>query len=161
MISSGGNPPYNWSLALGGLPPGIALDAKTGLLAGIPTRAGTFSFTLEVTDSTFAGRGTAMQSLSLAVETQPLSILTPALPDGKVGEPYDIRMEASGGTLPYTWSVLDGSLAAGVSLNPLTGEIAGTPTEAGTSLVTIQVMDSSSPQNVARLMIGEAGPNNP
>ena len=35
----------------GALPPGLTLNASTGLLSGTPTTAGTYSFTVKVTDS--------------------------------------------------------------------------------------------------------------
>jgi len=161
VLTSGGGAPFNWSLALGNLPPGVALDANSGLMSGSPTQAGNYSFTVEVTDSTFAGSQAAMQSLSIAVSPPTLAIPTPSLPGGAasvptltlatpilpggvVGQAYDVHLQASGGTLPYTWSILSGSLASGVQLNPLTGEIAGTPTQVGEYSFTVEVTDSAS-----------------
>ena len=50
FFSSGGVGPFTWSVAAGTLPPGLALTGST--LSGTPTRAGTYSFTIKVTDST-------------------------------------------------------------------------------------------------------------
>jgi hypothetical protein len=48
--------PYRWTLVSGTLPPGTTLQASPGRVQGTPTRAGTFVFTLRVTDS--GGRST-------------------------------------------------------------------------------------------------------
>ncbi len=49
--ATGGTPPYTFSLDSGAVPPGTSLDASTGCITGTPTTAGTFCFTLRVTDS--------------------------------------------------------------------------------------------------------------
>ena len=51
FFQSGGTAPVSWSLAAGTLPAGMALSTSTGVLAGIPTEAGTFNFTISVIDS--------------------------------------------------------------------------------------------------------------
>jgi hypothetical protein len=74
----------------------------------------------------------------------PLSITSNSpLPNGTVGVPYSQTLLATGGTLPYTWSVIAGSLPAGVTLNPQTGILAGSPTTAGTANFTLQVRDAA------------------
>jgi hypothetical protein len=40
---TGNQGPVSWSLAAGGLPPGLALDAASGEVRGAPTRAGTYT----------------------------------------------------------------------------------------------------------------------
>src|SRR5437870_6885278 len=42
------------------------------------------------------------------------------------GVPYSYTFAATGGTAPRTWSIVDGALPPGLTLNPLTGEISGT-----------------------------------
>ncbi|HTU32308.1 MAG TPA: putative Ig domain-containing protein [Candidatus Acidoferrum sp.] len=73
-----------------------------------------------------------------------LAISTAALPDGVVGAPYSETLQASGGTAPYSWDVMSGSLPAGVTLDPSSGTISGTPTATGTSSVTVEVTDAAS-----------------
>ncbi len=72
----------------------------------------------------------------------PLTILTSTLPNGTVGSAYSYTLAASGGVLPYTWSILSGALPAGLTLTASSGLISGTPTAAGTSSLTFNVTDS-------------------
>jgi hypothetical protein len=52
---SGGVAPYIWSIATGQLPPGLSLaPSPPASIKGTPTTAGTFTFTVRVTDSTGA-----------------------------------------------------------------------------------------------------------
>src|SRR5215471_15863947 len=64
------------------------------------------------------------------------------LPDGTVGTPYSATLTATGGTAPYTWTLLSGSLPPGLSLSGA-GVISGTPTTAGTYTFTLKVVDAS------------------
>ena len=50
LQASSGVPPYSWSIASGSLPPGLTLSLS-GTISGTPTQAGTFVFTVKVTDS--------------------------------------------------------------------------------------------------------------
>jgi hypothetical protein len=68
LAAVGGSPPYTWSLASGSLPPGLALS-PTGMITGTPTTAGTFTFTVKVTDSV-AGTATQTFTITIAGGTQ-------------------------------------------------------------------------------------------
>lgn len=68
LAASGGQPPYQWSVASGSLPAGLQLGASTGTLSGSATQAGTFTFTVQGTD---AASHTAQRSLSLVVSATP------------------------------------------------------------------------------------------
>ncbi len=52
--ASGGTPPYTFTINSGNIPPGTSLDAATGCITGVPTTAGTFCFSIFVTDSALA-----------------------------------------------------------------------------------------------------------
>ncbi len=49
---TGGASPYAYSISAGTLPPGLALNPSTGQIVGTPTTAGTYNFTIQITDST-------------------------------------------------------------------------------------------------------------
>jgi hypothetical protein len=51
-VAAGGVQPYTFAVISGTLPPGITLNPTTGEIAGIPTSEGSYSFTIQVTDST-------------------------------------------------------------------------------------------------------------
>ena len=151
---SGGTAPFNWSLTGGLLPVGMNLDIFTGVLSGIPSASGTYSFTVTVGDRSGA---TSSQTLSLTVAL-PLTIGTGTISDMKTNVPVSITLQATGGTLPYSWSLVLGALPTGSSptansfpgtgsttlaLNMNGGNIAGTPTLAGDYSFTIKVTDAT------------------
>lgn len=64
-------------------------------------------------------------------------------PGATVGSSYLSALSASGGTPPYAYAIIAGSLPEGITLNGTTGVISGTPTEAGIFDFTAQVTDST------------------
>ena len=53
MSATGGATPYSWSAT--GLPPGLAVDAASGVISGAPSTLGTYGFTVRVTDANGGG----------------------------------------------------------------------------------------------------------
>ena len=147
LAASGGVAPYTWSLASGSLPAGLTLDPSTGTITGTPAAPGTSTFTVTVTDSANPA-ATAAATLTIAV-TEPLKVTTTSLPGAIAGVPYSATLAASGGAAPYTWSLNSGSLPAGLTLDPSTGTITGTPAAPGTSTFTVTVTDSANPAATA------------
>jgi len=105
-----------------------------------------------------------------AALAQGLQVATTNLPPGSVGYCYPYGPEescwewgpltllATGGSGSYTWSILQGSLPPGLSLDSETGEITGIPTSVGTSPFTVEVIDSYSNTATATLGIAVCGP---
>lgn len=139
IVASGGAGPYCWTLSDGALPPGLSFDTGTGTLAGTPTTGGTYVFTLSATD---ANGCEGSQAYVLQVDCPTLALSPAQLPYGSVGAPYAQTLAASAGSAPLAWSVLSGSLPAGLSLAPATGVLSGVPVAAGTSVFTIGVTDA-------------------
>ena len=77
-----------------------------------------------------------------------LQIATTELPSGVINSPYaeGIKLAAEGGKKPYSWSITSGALPAGMSLNPASGIISGTPTASGAFDITVAVTDKSKPE---------------
>lgn len=152
LAASGGTPPYVWSLAGGALPGGLSLSAA-GAISGTINTTGTFTFTVEVTDSLAA---TATKQLSIAVPTGLAITTTAALPNATLNAAYSQTLAAVGGTPPYTWSVTSGALPAGLTLSAA-GAITGTPTSAGTFSFTAVVKDSASASAAQQFTLIVAG----
>ena len=153
VAASGGTSPYSWSVSAGTLPAGLTLNASTGEISGLPTTAGTSSFTVKVTDNA-ALVGT--RALSIVIGT-PVSVSTSTLAGATVGTSYSATIAATGGTGSYTWALTDGALPAGLSLATGTGRVTGTPTAAGTANFTVTATDGVGRTNAKALTITVVG----
>ncbi|MGH3159031.1 MAG: putative Ig domain-containing protein [Streptosporangiaceae bacterium] len=141
--ATGGVKPYTWSVSAGSLPTGLKLARTTGIISGTPTTAGTATFTVAVTDAESPPvTATAGETLTVAAG---LAVTTTSLPGGTADQSYSATLSAAGGVAPYTWSISAGSLPAGLSLDPETGTISGTPAGTGTAAFTAAVTDEGNP----------------
>jgi hypothetical protein len=147
LSATGGSGTFVWSVVAGSLPAGVSLNPSAGALTGTPISAGPSSFTIRAADAANASNyADAALSITIAPQpTSPVVITTTALPGGVRGSSYSASLAASGGIAPYTWSIVSGSLPAGLTLNAVTGTIAGTPTNVGNSSFTVRVVDSGAP----------------
>ena len=158
---SGGEAPYTWSQVSGQLPPGLALASSGAAgqtddeLTGTPTTAGTYVFTMQVTDTL---GDTASGQVSITIDPRPpLKISEPSAaagPAGTVGTAYPgIGFAATGGQAPYTWTVATGQVPPGLAIHTPSSYqrhtfpgadviLTGTPTTAGTFTFTMKVTDS-------------------
>jgi len=76
-----------------------------------------------------------------AYEANPLCL--GALPNGKIGIPYSEMADVMGGPSPYTFSVIQGVLPTGLTLNSATGQLSGLVMFAGTWNFTLQVVNAT------------------
>jgi hypothetical protein len=136
LTAAGGIPPYRWSFDIAS-PQSLSINISTGAISGTPPNAGTFGIPVSLRDST----GTVF-SVSLPLSVFPaVSITTASLPNGSPGVFYAATVSATGGALPYTWTVSVGNLPTGLSLNATNGQITGNPSAQGAFQFTIQVTD--------------------
>lgn len=104
---SGGAGPYSLRVTAGSLPPGITLNSAGLQLTGKPEKAGTYTFTLETTDSRLNSKS---REFTVTVAALPPLTLAPTLPAGEIrGEtrvpvtithPRDVRAARVVWTLP-------------------------------------------------------------
>ena len=147
--ATGGLAPYTWSVASGTIPPGLALDPASGALAGRPTAAGSFSFSLGVSD---AGGRTATADASMTV-VQALDLVTSKLRPATVDKSYKATLRVRGGQAPRAFSVTGGKLPSGLKLNAKTGVISGKPKAAGTFRFRVTVRDALGQRSSERITL--------
>ncbi len=124
LVATGGSGPITWSVTLGNLPAGLTLSAA-GQITGVPTTAGSPRF--QVTAR--SGGARVNRLFVIAVRTERLVIRTTSVPSARVGVPYQLTMNATGGQTPYRWRLAYGTLPAGLSLST-GGLLSGTPSTA-------------------------------
>ncbi|HWE50080.1 MAG TPA: putative Ig domain-containing protein [Bryobacteraceae bacterium] len=138
--------PYTWSISNGSLPPGLTINTSTGAITGTPAAAGTYTFVVQVADSSSPPR-TVTQSITLKTVT-PLVLAASPLAAGTAGTAYAATL-AAGGVTPYTCSVSAGVLPARITLNPATCTLSGTPSAANAYTFTITAADAGTPAQTA------------
>ena len=140
VIASGGSGGYTYSVSSGSLPAGLALDASTGVIGGTPTATGSSTFTVQAVDSS-ANTGSRSYTINIGASGA-VTVAPDNLPNGTQGAPYTQTVTATGGTGPYRFRLFAGALPPGLTLDPNTGIISGTPTTSGPANFTIEATDS-------------------
>jgi RHS repeat-associated protein len=134
----------------------VPAGAVSGLVKVVTAGKASNGLPFMVMNGTYSGNCPAVPA-----QTQ-LQIQTTSLQDGAVSQSYSATLQAIGGSSSYTWSLVSGSLPAGLTLSTSgnNGIISGTPSAAsGPVSITVQVADTSSPQkhDAATLSIQIAG----
>lgn len=145
FTQTGGIGTITWSNPGGGLPGGLTLNPSTGILSGMPTAQGAFSFFVRATDSNncFSERQYSL-SISFICPTVTVSPANATLPVGTIGALYSQTYTQTGGTGTIIWSNPSGGLPGGLILNASTGEMSGSPTTVGNFTFTIRATDVNS-----------------
>ncbi len=149
MLALGGSAPYAWKVSAGSLPAGLVLDPVSGGISGKPVQAGTFQFTVDVTD--LANR-LANRQCSIEVANA-VSISTTSFRTGSTSSAYSDTIVAAGGVAPFVWSTTAGALPPGLTLNAGSGHITGNPLVVGTFSFTAKVIDGIGGQATKDLSI--------
>ena len=138
-LNANGVEPITWGL-INALPGGLTLvDNK---ISGTPTIAGVYNFTITATNS----NGSDSRVFTMTVGDPPV-ITKDALADGITDTEYADNLTADGDT-PKNWSILppvggETNLPPGLSLNPVTGVIAGIPVVSGVYIFRVRVINNS------------------
>jgi large repetitive protein len=146
--------PYQFTVINGSLPPGLSL-ASSGVVSGTPTQVGSWSFWVNLSDQNpptaeWCRPSQAQREFTITINPSggssptpspspapSVSITTASLPVASAGSPYSQTLTASG-TGAKSWTIVAGSLPAGLSLSS-GGVLSGTPTAAGTASFTVKV----------------------
>jgi len=152
LTAIGGNPPYHYSLTPGfatvpgyrvqdggPLPPGFSLSGGTGGFLGVLTTPGTWNTSIRVTDASGTTYDRAISIGATSLNMLNNSAYDP--PNATMGSSYSFTFTGYGGAGPYTWSA--SNLPVGLSMNPATGTIAGTPSVSGNFSANITITDST------------------
>ena len=101
LQANGCNQPFDWDLAPGSLPlpDGLDMNSPNGYITGTPSTAGTFNFTLRVSDNTLA-TATLAVSLTIAPVSVPLQVTTTSLPNRALNTFFSQLLNATGGQSP-------------------------------------------------------------
>lgn len=139
-------------------PPGFTLDVERSSIHGTPTRAGDYTFTLVAIGPDEVSR--SPHTFTIHVNPAAPAITTTQLPSFTAGESVNFTF-GTDRTGDFRWSVIEGSLPAGVHLNSATGALTGTPTKSGDFVFAVKVVDGFG-QNIksfnGTVASGEAAP---
>jgi outer membrane protein OmpA-like peptidoglycan-associated protein len=146
VFTASGVPAPTFAVTGGSLPSGLTLNPTTGALAGTPTAAGIATFRIQAQNS--LGTVTTAE-LAITVTPAPaapaFSAATPSS-TGTVGTAYAYTFSTTGYPVP-TFAVASGALPAGLTLNPVSGTLSGTPSATGTSMFTVSATNSAATTN--------------
>ena len=157
LAGTGGISPYTWTLTSGTLPTCITLSSSGALASTgglMASCAGTTELTFQLKDSGKPNALTATASLTLKVNAAPAITFNGTIPSTAVtGAVYTGSASATGGAGALTYTIIDGVLPTGLTLNASTGAISGNPTSLGYFPFTIQAADAYGDSNTRAIQM--------
>lgn len=121
LLVNGGQAPYQFALSGGTLPADVVLGTTSGQLTGSPIGSGDFTYRVRVTD---AKGDTISQPLQMTVFPMLRITTTSPLPNAINGQPYAVPVQATGGSLPYQWSLVWSAGGTPLfAIDPITGVV--------------------------------------
>ena len=127
-----------------GSPLSTIFVSATQLMALVPANLIASAGSASVTVINAGGATSAPVIFTTAAAPTPLTVVPPStLPSGSVGTYYSQSLYASGGTAPYTWSLLSGNLACGTFNFQQWSNLRHSRMAAGTASFTANVMDAT------------------
>ena len=139
QVTTSGSPT---SFRAKGLPAGLKINGKTGLISGVPSKGGRFQVVLEaVRDGATFGWFYAKETKVFNVVQVPTFTYVAKINATK-GKAFKVAPKIAGYPAP-TFSILTGSLPPGLSLNASTAAITGKPTTVGTYPFTVRGSNSA------------------
>ncbi len=141
-VHNASNPAVVWSCTTGTI-------SATGLYAAPAVSADTTASITAASVADPSAQTWTRVDITAPPAGSPLRITTSSLPRASAGTAYAAPLAAAGGSSPYLWSLTSGTLPVGISLDANDGAIIGLTNQSGSFTVTVQVTDSSSPQQAA------------
>jgi hypothetical protein len=137
----------------GELPFGLTLD-HGGLISGTPKAEVLLSVQVFVQDNSLPTPEWAAEWLTIVIKPAGnLLITTTQLPPAKQHVEYKSELAATGGTPPYGWSVISGTLPAGIQLDDKTGALAGKPSMPAVASCRFEVTDTAGKHATRTLVL--------
>lgn len=149
---SGAEGTVTWSIISGSLPPGLTLNANSGVIGGTPTSVGYYAFEVQAEYNESAPQD-ATQNLSISVQSPCTPAVSPSssspLPTGEVGVAYtQVTFTTSGCSSSFTFSAQQIGSSSQYGVPPglnvsSSGTLTGTPTTAGSYTFVLNVTDQN------------------
>ncbi len=134
-VFNGGTAPFTF--AISGQPRGLFLSSTDWwtptdvMITGAPAELGDFNITVTATDAVGVST-TIIVPLHVSSILQRGDSFKPLdLVDGTLDVPYSKKLSVTGGVVPYSASIVSGALPPGLTFDPATFIVSGTPTAAG------------------------------